>query len=565
MTNINLGKVLNLPTELNLELSPGHIMLEKHRMVLLHADAIATIRKELIDTLGMDRARGLLTRMGYSSGKRDAELTRRLIPSASDEELLSMGPLLHSVEGSVKVSPINLTIDIAQGNYFGEFLWEDSYEADMHTEAFGMHTEPVCWQQIGYACGYTSAIMGHDIFYREVACTGQGDSHCRIIGKPVEEWDDIEKDLNYFKPDRVADQIIQLQQEVEHLRYSINDSDSLEGMVGESETYKQTCNLLRKAADSLVTVLLLGETGVGKEMFARALHGISPRAKNNFVAINCAAIPEDLLESELFGVEKGAYTGAQQSRPGRFERAHGGTLFLDEVGELSAAAQAKLLRVLQEGEFERVGDIRTRKVDVRLVAATNVELKKAVDEGKFRADLFYRLNIYPVIIPPLRNRRQDIPLLAQYFLDKYTARHARRTSGISKDAVEALCDYNWPGNIRELENMIERGVILAGSGESITTDLLFPRFEIEEIKQTVQSKPAVQRDTSGLDPIDGFLDDILNNSTSLDDIESRLMQTAVERSKGNLSSAARMLGMTRPQLAYRLKKQDNGEESKPSH
>lgn len=565
MTDIDLGEVLNLPAPLNLQLKPGHITLEQHRMVLLHADAIATIRKELIDTLGMERARGLLMRMGYSSGKRDAELTRRLIPSASDEELLSMGPLLHTVEGSVKVTPINLTIDIAQGSYLGEFLWEDSYEAEMHCNSFGVHTDPVCWQQIGYACGYTSAIMGRDIYYREVSCTGQGDSHCRILGKPVEDWEDIEDELHYFKPDRVADQIIQLQQEVEHLRYSINGGDSLEGMVGESESYKQTCNLLRKAADSLVTVLLLGETGVGKEMFARALHGISPRAKNHFVAINCAAIPEDLLESELFGVEKGAFTGAQQSRPGRFERAHGGTLFLDEVGELSAAAQAKLLRVLQEGEFERVGDTRTRKVDVRLVAATNVDLKKAVDEGKFRADLFYRLNIYPVIIPPLRQRREDIPLLAQYFFDKYTARHGRRPAGISKDAIVALNEYNWPGNIRELENMIERGVILSSTDEAITRELLFPRLEIEESKTATEPTVSPQPEHAGKSPIDGFLDDILNNATSLDEVESRLMQTAVERSKGNLSSAARMLGLTRPQLAYRLKKQGNGSGSSPSH
>jgi DNA-binding NtrC family response regulator/predicted hydrocarbon binding protein len=564
VTNVNLGEVLELPIPLQLQLQPGHITLEQHRMVLLHADAMATIRKELIDTLGEERARGLLTRMGYASGKRDAELTRRQLPEASDEELLSMGPLLHSVEGSVKVSPIRLSIDIAGGNYMGEFLWEDSYESEMHRDCFGMHTEPVCWQQIGYACGYTSAIMGKDIFYREVSCTGRGDSHCRILGKPVEDWEDIEEDLKYFKPDRVADQIIQLQQEVEHLRYSLDDADSLEGMVGESESYKQTCNLLRKAADSLVTVLLLGETGVGKEMFARALHGISPRAKNNFVAINCAAIPEDLLESELFGVEKGAFTGAQQSRPGRFERAHGGTLFLDEVGELSAAAQAKLLRVLQEGEFERVGDTRTRKVDVRLVAATNVELQKAVDEGKFRADLFYRLNIYPVIIPPLRQRREDIALLAKFFLDKYTARHGRRTTGISRDAIAALNDYNWPGNIRELENMIERGVILSGNDTPISRDLLFPRLEINTSQAptasaTTAAAPLPERS------MDNFVEDMLDNSTSLDEIESRLMQTAVERSNGNLSSAARMLGLTRPQLAYRLKKQGNGAESGAAH
>jgi two-component system response regulator HydG len=192
------------------------------------------------------------------------------------------------------------------------------------------------------------------------------------------------------------------------------------------------------------------------------------------IAVNCAALPEQLIESELFGVEKGAFTGAQQSRPGRFERAHGGTLFLDEIGELSASAQVKLLRVLQEGELERIGDTRTRKVDVRVVAATNVDLKQAVEEGRFRRDLYYRLNVYPVTIPPLRDRKEDIALLAQRFLEKYLVRHSKKVLGITDQAMHALKQYSWPGNVRELENVIERGVILAPAGGRIDLADLFP-------------------------------------------------------------------------------------------
>jgi transcriptional regulator with GAF, ATPase, and Fis domain len=359
--------------------------------------------------------------------------------------------------------------------------------------------------------------------------------------------------MKYFEPELISEQIVQLQKQVEHLRYSVEEEITLTGMIGESDAFRSTCNLLEKAADSDVTVLLLGETGVGKEVFARGLHAISTRAKAPFVAINCAAIPEELLESELFGVEKGAFTGAQQSRPGRFERAHGGTLFLDEVGEFSPGAQAKLLRVLQDGEFERVGDTRARKVDVRLIAATNLDLEKAVSEHKYRADLFFRLNIYPVVVPPLRSRRSDIPLLTQYFLDKYTAKHGKRIAGISAEAVQALNDYEWPGNVRELEHMIERGVIIAGIDEVIKTEHLLPRLQIRT--KSSSATDTIKEDISPHDhSLMAIVERILDDSTSLDKLEELIMDVAVERSNGNLSSAARSLGLTRPQLAYRLKK-----------
>ena len=560
-TECDIGSICDLPSELKLNFDYGTIALNQHRMVLLHAHAVGSLRKELIDTLGNERARGLLTRMGYASGQRDAELARKLMPGLSDEEVLMVGPKLHSLEGIVQVSAIRLDIDIANGRYDGDFLWENSYEAEVHLESFGVHHEPVCWTQIGYATGYTSAIMGRFILYREVECRGQGDKHCRILGKPQEQWEDAEQDLRYFQPDHVAEQLLQLQAEVEHLRYSLDEEFALGDMVGCSGAFRATCELLKKGGESHVTMLLLGETGVGKEMCARALHSLSPRANAPFVAINCAAIPEELIESELFGVEKGAFTGAQHSRPGRFERAHGGTLFLDEVGELSAAAQAKLLRVLQEGEFERIGDTRTRKVDVRLVAATNVDLQQAVDQGRFRADLYYRLNIFPVVIPPLRERQDDVALLVDRFLQKYGARHGKRIAGITERALDALRRYDWPGNIRELENMIERGVIIAGSGERIDVPHLFPCVNIGRREPRLTQQVCDGRDAGrGSGSLLQMVQHALDHSTSLEEVEALLMDNAVQRAKGNLSSAARMLGLTRPQLAYRLKKRGGSEK-----
>ena len=548
-------RVGDIASRLRFAFDSGHIWLGESRMILLHGAAMTALRKELIDSLGVDRARGVLMRMGFASGARDAEWARKLYPDASPTELLSTGPALHMLEGMVRCTTDHMEMDIAKGVFSGEFTWEASFEADAHMQLFGLSPEPACWMQLGYACGYSSTLMGRFILYRETQCAAAGASCCKIAGRPADEWTGVEAELKYFEPDSVADHILALQDQVQSLRYSIDNDLNTDNLVGVSPGFKQAAGLLKRAAHSQVTVLLLGETGVGKEMFARALHNVSSRAEHPLITVNCAALPEQLIESELFGVEKGAFTGAQQSRPGRFERAHGGTLFLDEVGELSPSAQAKLLRVLQEGELERIGDVRTRKVNVRVVAATNIDLAQAVERRRFRRDLYYRLNIYPVTIPPLRERKEDIALLAQRFLEKYLARHSKKVLGITDQAMHALKQYSWPGNVRELENVIERGVILAASGGRIDLSELFPSLT-SEVKQ--RQLTALARDGSILRQDDGtvgaFLDYVLKNRVSLDDVESVLLNAAVQRTQGNYSSAARMLGMTRPQFAYRLKK-----------
>jgi len=345
-------------------------------------------------------------------------------------------------------------------------------------------------------------------------------------------------------------------------------------IVGISTGFNAVCHMVKRVADTTATVLFLGETGVGKEVFARTLHRNSPRAVKPFVAINCAAIPESLIESELFGVEKGAFTGATTSRAGRFERADEGTLFLDEIGVLSLAAQGKLLRALQEGEIERVGDTQVRRVDVRLIAATNLDLKEEVRAGRFREDLYFRINVVPIKVPPLRERRDDIPILMNHFLSKYCRRHQRVVTGFTARAIDALLSYELPGNIRELENMIERGVILAPRDGAIDVTQLFiggerwnsPTFGLSgEGQVSADSRLDAndgEKDSSGQSLISEGISRLLAVTqldkavVSLDEIESTLgrtlLNTALTRANGNLSAAARLLGITRARLVYRL-------------
>ncbi len=532
----------------------GQIWLHEHRMLLVHAEAQALLRKEIIDTLGMPRAKGLLMRMGYASGARDAELVRTRTQSASDIDAFMTGPQLHTLEGIVRVIPIRLELNRAEGRFYGEFRWENSWEGQWHRHYYGTHNEPVCWMQIGYACGYTSAFMGRPIFYKEFECSGMGANHCRIVGRPIEEWEDAAELQQFFNKESIAEQLHDLQTQVVQLRSSIVDPHRLPGeMAGNAPAFRSAYELLRQAAQSRIAVLLLGETGVGKELFARSLHDMSARSERPFVAINCAAIPHELVESELFGVEKGAYTGALVTRPGRFERADGGTLFLDEIGDLPLPAQSKLLRVLQEGELERVGDHRTRRVDVRVVAATNCNLQDSVKQGHFRSDLYYRLNAYPIDIPPLRERKEDIPLLAKRFLAKHCAIHGKKLRGFTDKAKRALLTYSWPGNIRELQNMIERGVILAPGGTRIEVHHLFPACEAEQGREfSLDNHGGL--DVQHWEPGKSLCEAVFNGVMTLDQIEAMLLETAVDKAHGNLSSAARMLGLTRPQLAYRLKR-----------
>jgi len=534
----------------------GTIWLAEHRMLLLHAAALGGLRKEIINSVGPEHARRMLTRIGYDSGTRDAELARKIRGRENVIDAFVVGPQLHMLEGSVCVTPVKLDMDIASGKFYGEFLWDNSWEAEAHVKEFGPQTDPICWMLIGYASGYTTAFMGRFILFKEVECAACGPARCRIVGKPVEEWPDAAAHTIYYEEDSILCRMLELRKEVDMLRSSLEKHHQVENLIGASPAFQKAYALLTKAAETNITVLLLGETGVGKERFARALHQSSARRDAPFVAVNCAALPHDLIESELFGAEKGAYTGANACRVGRFERADGGTLFLDEIGELPLTAQAKILRVLQEGEIERLGGSQTRKVNVRVVAATNVDLQAAVKAGKFRSDLFYRLNVYPIAIPPLRERALDIPPLVDAMIAKFSTLHGKRGIGITDKAQKALKRYHWPGNVRELENMIERGVILAPADGDIELDHLFPSLEYASGDETGLSANG-HIEEKRPDEENLLCEAFMATGMPLDEIESMLLRNAVARANGNLAAAARLLGLTRAQLTYRLKRDES--------
>jgi DNA-binding NtrC family response regulator len=331
-----------------------------------------------------------------------------------------------------------------------------------------------------------------------------------------------------------------LKSENAYLRSQLEDRYRIDGLVGRSRVMRDLFQLLETVASTSSTVLITGETGTGKELAARAIHHNSPRRANRFVALNCSAIPETLLEAELFGHARGAFTGAVGTRQGRVEQAHKGTLFLDEVGTMSPSLQAKLLRVLQEREFERVGDSHTIKIDVRVIAATHSDLAKMVAEGTFREDLFYRLNVLPVQLPPLRDRREDIPLLVQHFLQRLAADTGRSAMTVSQEAMRCLMAYRWPGNVRQLENAVERALAFSQGRTHI---------DVQDLPPEIQNQAGIIEGAETWLPEDG-----IDFERYIEGIELSLIKRSLERTRGNKRQAARLLNLKRTTLIEKLKR-----------
>jgi two-component system response regulator HydG len=319
-------------------------------------------------------------------------------------------------------------------------------------------------------------------------------------------------------------------------------------IIGSSMPWRRTMEIVMQAAPSEATVLLLGESGTGKELLARALHDNSSRAKGPLITINCAAIPESILEAELFGYEKGAFTGATTSREGRFEAATGGTLFLDEIGEIPRTVQVKLLRVLQEGEIERLGGGgKTRRIDIRLIAATNVNLAEEVRGGRFREDLYYRLNVIPVNVPPLRDRRDDVPILVQHFLHLYADKNGKQIAGVSAAALEKLVDYPWPGNVRELENAIERAVVLTRSSA----------IDEESLPREIRDAASLGAGAAGSGGLTFAI------GTPLGEIEMRVIHETLRHTRGDKRLAAKLLGIATRTIYRRLEEKHPDDDGEP--
>jgi len=368
------------------------------------------------------------------------------------------------------------------------------------------------------------------------------------IDRPTSDIETLQRDLNFLKlvADLLAEAVAKIREQHEEresllkenklLRLQLGEIYQTGNIVGRCNAMKMLYSQIAQVADSIATVLIRGESGTGKELVARAVHFSSSRKNNVFLAVNCAALPENLIESELFGHEKGAFSGALQQRKGRFELANGGTIFLDEIGDISPAVQVRLLRVLQERTFERVGGAESIKVNIRVIAATGQNLEKAIEEGRFREDLFYRLDVFPIHLPPLRERRSDIVLLADHFLQKYNELYGKKIKRISTTAINMMMAYHWPGNVRELENCIERSV-LSSTDDVIHGFSLPPSLQTSDVTNTA------------ILPREGA-----NLNTMVHSYEKELIVDALKKYRGNVAAAARHLQATQRILHYKIEK-----------
>jgi len=375
-----------------------------------------------------------------------------------------------------------------------------------------------------------------------ILVTGYGTIQNAIQAMRLGVFEYLLKPVNFEELQLVLERARELQRlhmENRQYRQEIQRRFAPQNLIGHSDSMRRILDLIEKVADSDSTVLIFGETGTGKELVARAIHYRSNRMDKPLVPINCAAIPGDLLESELFGYEKGAFTGAHKTKAGRFELADGGTLFLDEIGEMSPQLQVKLLRVLQERSFERLGAVKSIQVDVRIVAATNRDLEASIREGKFREDLYYRLSVIPIHIPPLRDRREDIPVLIEHFLENFNKQKKKEVEGITPRAMEALVQYSWPGNVRELENLVERLVVIKRAGT----------IDLDDLPEKIRGADFEDNLPRIFLPEDGIQLD-----AAVHRLEKELIIQALKRTNGVKKEAARLLGMKRTTLIQKMRR-----------
>ena len=529
---------LNLQDLLHSDPDGGVLRFANERVLLLDAVAMGVLRRELIETLGLAGARALLTRFGYAHGWRTADTLRHALPWENEDEWRRAGGRLHTLQGLVRVEAP--TAPAASPAPIADAIWQDSYEAEQHLLHIGRADEPVCWTLTGFASGYLSRAYGRDIYCIEERCRGKGDAVCRLIGRPVEEWGkSIDPHLVYYQKDCLDSALAEITAELKRTekrlkakRAAIPGEAAASGPHFDSPAMMRLLEMARRVAQVDSTVLITGESGVGKERLARFIHAESSRAGGPFVAINCAAVPENLLESELFGHMRGSFTGATQDRIGLFESANGGTLLLDEIGDVPPAMQVKLLRALQEKQIRRVGENRSRPVDARVLAATHRNLVDEIHGARFREDLYYRLRVVEISIPPLRERREDILPLARLFLETIAARTGSKVTGFTPAAAQQLLRHRWPGNVRELENAVERAVVLARK----------PRVEIDDLPPEISL--AVPETIAA--------DDI----KPLADVERDYIGAVLRAVDGNRTLAAAKLGIG-PATLYRKLKQYN--------
>lgn len=503
---------------LELDQESGAIRFAGQRAIVLDAVAMGLLRKYLVENFGLTAARTVLTQFGFAHGWRMAEAMQAEFKWESNTEWRRAGARIHTLGGMFGVLPESSDPLSKEG-----MMLVASYEAEQHLLHFGRADAPMCWTICGLISGYLSRTAGKEIFVLEDRCQGKGDAGCHLFGRTREEWSPERTDeLRFYDQTRLTECLdISIQRVTETLKAAERklkehkrvlvlvtpegDEPTL-GIVARSTTMKRVVDLARRVAKVDSTVLVTGESGSGKERIARLVHEESTRAAGPFIAVNCGAISESLLESELFGHARGAFTGATHDRPGLFESANGGTLLLDEIGEVSPGMQVKLLRAIQEREIRRVGENKNRKVDVRIIAATNRNLASEVTSGAFRQDLYYRLKVVELHVPPLRERREDILPLARVLLASSALWMKRKISGLTPAATDQLIRYAWPGNVRELENAMERAVALSPG----------TRVEFDDLPEEVrQARPMPAASDGTVRPLDSVEKDYILEALAL--------------------------------------------------
>ncbi|QIZ76284.1 sigma-54-dependent Fis family transcriptional regulator [Ferrimonas lipolytica] len=444
----------------------------QQRVLIFDALSQGLLRKELLDTFGYHKTRKVLTRFGFAHGWRTAQMIKSDFPEVLDGG--HGGEYLHQLLGLVNTTKLEMTDGEGEQPLIRSEM-ENSFEVEQHLNLIGPANECVCWTLVGFASGYETFKHNREVYFIETKCVAKGDPYCEMEGRFKERWDGrLDSHLPYFEMDSSRKALDEQERHIKELEQRLsarkqelslleNPIDPIPGFIARSPNMTKLINIASRAAQVNATVLVSGSSGVGKEHISRYVHQASSRSNGPFISVNCGALSETLLEAELFGHTKGAFTGADKARTGLFEEANGGTIFLDEIGETSLNMQVKLLRVLQEKEVKRIGENISRSLDVRVIVATNRNLSEEVNKGNFRQDLFYRLRVIELNVPNLAERREDIVPIANLFLLKFNLSMERNIIGLSRCVVKRLMDYSWPGNVRELANTIEYAVALCNS------------------------------------------------------------------------------------------------------
>ncbi len=525
-----------------IQFSDGWVGLQGRRLLITDTHSLIAFRKDLVEMVGLENTRRIMTRFGYFWGQADAAAMKRIFKWESLTELIKAAPVLHNLQGMGRAMIQKLEIDEQNLRFLMEISWDNSSESESYLWGIGSSEGPICRTMMGHISGYMSYCFGKEVYFIEEKCVAKGDRICFAVGKDIDSWEpEIAKKFKYFKSDDIKANIKKLtdilktkNKEIQQQRKELNliSPKYKPLIIGiKSKSFGKILDLSNKVAQFDSTVLITGESGVGKEVLAKYIHKLSHRAKGPFLAVNCGALPDTLLESELFGHTEGAFTGAIKERIGLFEQAEGGTIFLDEIGDISPAMQIKLLRVLQEKEIMRLGESKQRKINVRIISATNKNLVEEISKETFREDLFYRLRVIEISIPPLRERRDDILELARFFVEKISKKLNLPNLHLDATCLDFLLAYSWPGNVRELENAIEHAAILCKD------DLILPH----NFPAAIYNSSFIKIPTS--DPL----------KLTLAQLEKSHIQSVLKLTNNNKTHTAKVLGISQATLWRKIK------------